>query len=157
MMRGAVRLFLPIFATFLLAACSGADAQRASDLLVTAQAAQAKVASATYDVRVSVTQGVQSFTLLMNGGGYVKGPRAGEQFLSMRVEGLPVPLSYEFVARTGRGYVRANGAWQSFALPAGSAGAQSSNWTGTVGQLARYVKSVDVSDSTIVAGETGTQ
>jgi hypothetical protein len=152
----ALRLLLPISAALLLAACSGADATRASQLLATAQAAQAKLVSATYDARVVVTQGDRSFTLLMNGGGYLKGSRAGDQFMSMRAEGLPVPLQFELVSVNGRGFVRTNGTSQSFPVPAGGAGSRSSNWTGIVGDLAKYVKSVDVHERTVVAGEPGT-
>lgn len=155
-MRRAAGLLLPISAACLLAACSGADAQRATQLLATAQAAQAKVVSATYDTRVIVTQGKQNFTVLMNGGGYLKGPRAGDQFMSIRAEGLPVPLQFELVSLNGRGVVRANGRSQSFPIPSGSAGAQSSNWTGILGDLTKYVKSVDVSEQTVVGGVAGT-
>jgi len=155
MRRQALRLLLPISAGFLLAACSGADAERASQLLATAQAAQAKLVSATYDARVVITQGDQSFTLFMNGGGYLKGPRAGDQFMSMRADGLPVPMQFDLVSVNGHAVARINGTSQSFTMPS-DAGSEGSNWTGIVGDLARYVKSVDVRERTVVAGEAGT-
>jgi hypothetical protein len=156
MYRGVLRALLLVAALCLLPACSGADAERARDLLAAAQAAQSKLVSATYDVRVVVSQGDQSYTLVMNGGGYLKGRRAGDQFLSMRGEGLPVPLQFDLVSAGGRVAVRANGRSQSFPIPAGGAGAQSSNWAAIVGDLARYVKSVDVRENTVVAGTRGT-
>jgi hypothetical protein len=144
-----------VAAVVVVSACSGADAERASELLASAQAAQAKVVSASYDVRVVVSAGDQRYTLLMNGGGYFKGPRAGDQFMSMRGEGLPVPMNFELVSVGGRSVVRVNGRLQSFPLPAGTTGAETSNWTGIVGELARYVKSVDVREDSVVAGKRG--
>ena len=150
-----LRLLLLLSVGFLLAACSGADAQRATQLLSEVQAAQTRVVSATYDVRMTISEGSQSFTLSMSGGGYLKGRRAGDAYLSVSAEGLPVPLKYDMVASGGRGYVRMNGAWQSFPLPPGSKD-DSANWTAMLGTLAQNVKSVDVRDGQVVAGETGT-
>lgn len=139
----------------MLAACSGADARRAQEILAQAQIAQAKVGSASYDVRMVMSLGDQRFTILMTGGGYLKGPRAGDQHLSMTAEGLPVPFQAELVTSRGRGYLRMNGAWQSFPVPAQARGADSS-WAGTVGDLTRYVKDVDVREHSVVAGVSGT-
>jgi hypothetical protein len=139
-----------------VSACSGADAERATELLAQANAAQAKVVSASYDVRVVVSAGTQRYTMLMNGGGYFKGRRAGDQFLTMRGEGLPVPLDFLLVSRGGRAVVRANGRTQSFPLPSGGMGSQTGNWTAIVGELSRYVKSVSVRENSVVAGTPGT-
>jgi len=143
-------------AASVLSACSGADAQRANELLARAHAAQSKVVSASYDVRVVVSAGDQRYSLVMSGGGYFKGRRAGDQFMTMRGEGLPAPMSFELVSVGGRAVVRTNGRTQSFPLPAGTTSAQTSNWTAIVGNLARYVKSVEVRDRSIVAGTRGT-
>ena len=156
MVRRALCLLLPTSAAFLLSACSGADAQRATELLAQSQAAQAGIRSATYDARLSISQGSKTYTLVMTGGGYLKGPRAGDQVLSMQGEGLPVPLNVGLVMSRGRAFVRANGAWQSFALPSGQTNDTSSNWAGLSGQLTRYVKDVDVRENQVVAGERGT-
>jgi hypothetical protein len=156
MSRRLAQVVLLLATVSILSACSGADAKRATELLANAQAAQAKVVSASYDVRVVVSQGDRRYTLVMTGGGYLKGPRAGDQFMSMRGEGLPVPLNFELVSVGGRAVVRANGRSQSFPLPSGTTGAQTSNWTAMVGDLARYVKSVDVRENSVVAGQKGT-
>jgi hypothetical protein len=142
-------------AVLVVAACSGADAKRAQELLAGANAAQAKVRSASYDTRVVVSAGDVRYTLLMTGGGYFKGPRAGDQFMSMRGEDLPVPMNFELVSRGGRAVVRANGRTQSFPMPS-TPQSESSNWTAVVGNLARYVKSVDVRERSVVNGKRGT-
>jgi hypothetical protein len=76
--------------------------------------------------------------------------------MSMRGEGLPVPLQFDVVSLNGRGTVRANGTTQSFPIPSGTAGSQSANWTGILGDLTKYVKSVDVTERTVVGGVAGT-
>src|SRR5215218_1195973 len=80
---------------FVVSACSGADAKRPRELLAQTNAAQAKVRSASYDVRVVVSAESQRYTMLMNGGGYFKGRRAGDRFLIMRGEGLPVAMNFQ--------------------------------------------------------------
>jgi hypothetical protein len=44
-----------------------------------AEAAQARLASATYEVTMNVSFDGQRFSLVMNGGAYLKGRRAGDQ------------------------------------------------------------------------------
>jgi hypothetical protein len=143
-------------AVSVVSACSGADAKQAKELLSQANAAQSKVVSASYDVRVVVSAGDQRYTLLMNGGGYFKGARAGDQFMTMRGERLPVPLSFELVSVGGRAVIRSNGRSQSFPAPAGRTAAQTPSWTAIVDNLARYVKSVDVRENSVVGGRHGT-
>jgi hypothetical protein len=156
MTRRLAQVLLLVAAASSLTACSGADARQAQQLLADAHLAQSKVVSATYDVRVVVAQGEKSYTLLMNGGGYLKGPRAGDQFLSMRGEGLPMQMQFDLVAVDRRATVRVNGRSQSFPMPSGAASSQSSNWAAIMGELSRYVKSVDVRENEVVAGTRGT-
>jgi outer membrane lipoprotein-sorting protein len=139
---------------FVVSACSGADAGRAKELLSQANAAQAKVKSASYDVRVVVSAGAMRYSMLMSGGGYFKGPRAGDQFLTMRGEGLPVAMNFRMVSKGGRAVVSMNGRTQSFPMPAETA--RSQNWAAMVGDLTKHVKSVDVRENSVVAGQRGT-
>ena len=110
--------------------------------------------SASYDVRVVVSAETQRYTMLVNGGGYFKGPRAGDQFLTMRGEGLPVAMNFQLVSTGGRAVVSVNGRTQSFPMPASSA--RSQDWTAIVGDLTKHVKSVDVRENSVVAGKRGT-
>jgi outer membrane lipoprotein-sorting protein len=137
-----------------VSACSGADGKRAQELLTQANAAQANVRSASYDVRVVVSAGSMRYSMLMNGGGYFKGARAGDQFLTMRGEGLPVAMNFQLVARDGRAVATMNGRSQSFPMPAETA--RSQDWTAIVGDLTKHVKSVDVRENTVVARKKGT-
>jgi hypothetical protein len=155
MRRGFAQALLLVAAALALSACSGADAKRAQELLASARAAQSRVVSASYDVRVVVSSGDLRYSASMAGGAYFRGPRAGDQFMSLRGEGLPAPLNFELVSTGGRAVVRANGQTQSFAMPSRASGASSSNWTSVVGDLARYVKSVHVRENTVVAGTRG--
>jgi hypothetical protein len=155
MRRRLVLALSLVAAVLVVSACSGADAKQAQDLLAKANAAQTKVVSASYDVRVVVSAGSQRYTMLMEGGGYLKGRRAGDQYMSMRGEGLPVPMQFEMTSVGGRATVRVNGRSQSFPRSPGAASSQSSNWAAVVGDLAKYVKSVDVRGNQVVAGRRG--
>jgi hypothetical protein len=146
------QMLLLLLGAGLLVACS-ADEQRAAQLLTEVQAAQANMKSATIDARMVVSAGGRQFTVYMKGGGYLKGPRAGDQHVSISMEGLPVPVRAEVVTLRGRGYVRMNGSWQSFPLPAQTA---TSTWTNSLSDLARYVKHVKVTENTVAAGVRGT-
>jgi outer membrane lipoprotein-sorting protein len=154
MRRRLVQALSLVAAVLVVSACSGADAKRAKELLTQANAAQAKVRSASYDVRVVVSAGPMRYSMLMNGGGYFKGSRAGDQFLTMRGEGLPVPMNFQLVSRGGHAVATMNGRTQSFPMPA--ARARSQDWTAIVGDLTKHVKSVDVRESSVVAGKRGT-
>jgi outer membrane lipoprotein-sorting protein len=154
MTRRFAQLLWVVVAVSVASACSGADAKRAQELLAQANAAQAKVRSASYDVRVVVSAETQRYTMVMNGGGYFKGPRAGDQFMTMRGEGLPVPMNFQLVSTGGRAVVSVNGRTQSFPMP--QATARSQDWTAIVGDLTKHVKSVEVRENTVVAGKRGT-
>jgi hypothetical protein len=156
MARRLAQVLSLVVVVVVVSACSGAEAGRAKELLAEANAAQAKVVSASYDVRVVVSAGAQRYAMSMNGGGYFKGRRAGDQFMTMRGEGLPVPMDFVLVSKGGRAVVRVNGRTQSFPMPATGVGSNASNWTAIVGELTKYVKSVDVRENSIIAGTRGT-
>ena len=118
MARRLAQVLSLVAAVVVVSACSGAEAERAKELLAEANAAQANVVSASYDVRVVVSAGAQRYAMVMNGGGYFKGRRAGDQFMTMRGEGLPVPMDFMLVSKGGRAVVRVNGRTQSFPMPA---------------------------------------
>src|SRR5438132_926427 len=102
MARPARLLFVLVCTAFLVTGCSGADAQRATELLAQAQAAQAGVRSATWDARMSISKGSETYTMLMSGGGYLQGPRAGDQVVNMQSQGLPQQLDVGLVMSHGR-------------------------------------------------------
>jgi hypothetical protein len=138
-----------------LAACSGEQGERAQQLLIRAQAAQGRLSSATVEARMNFTVDGQTFALVIDGGGYLKGPRAGEGMFTMQTQGVPgVNFNMQGVLRRGRVSMSVNG--QRFSMPAPAASAkQQFDWSGTMLDLARYVKKVRVREGRVVNGEYG--
>jgi hypothetical protein len=149
------RLAVLALAAFALAACSGEHGERAQQLLTRAEAAQARLASATFEARMSFSVDGQNFGLVMDGGAYMKGRRAGDGILSMRTEGVPgMNFTMEAVVRRGQVSTSVNGQRFSMRVPAPAA-KQQFDWSGTMLDLARYVKDVRVREGRVVNGEPG--
>jgi hypothetical protein len=151
------RLAVLAVAGVVLTACSGEQGERAQALLTGAQAAQSKLRSATYDARMTVTVDGQRFALAMDGGGYLKGRRAGDQRLTMRTEGVPGvgAVNMQMLVRRGQVSMTMNG--KSFSLPASSAATtrQQGDWASAMVELSRFVKRVKVFENRTVNGEPG--
>lgn len=146
------------FVALAVSACSGEHGARAQELLNRAQAAQARLRSATFQARVAFSMDSKRFALVMDGGAYLKGRRAGDAVVSMRTEGVPGAgqLNLHMVAREGRLSMTMNG--QRFSLPASGTtthGARALDWSGTVLDVAHYVKNVRVREGRVVNGERG--
>jgi len=153
-MRGLAALL----ATALLAAgcAAGEDGVRATELLDEARAAEAQLASATYDLQVSVAQDGQTFRLTAEGGDVRKGARAGEQFFRARLDGVPgLPVSeIVVVVEQGRMHLGMNGSWQTMPAPQQVPDAETQALAaGLVHRLAGAVKSVTVKEDALVAGQ----
>lgn len=138
-----------------LLACSGEQGERAQQLLTRAQAAQAQLTSATYEARMNVSMDGQRFGLVMDGGAYLKGTRAGDQILSLRAEGIPGvgAVQMQMVVRGRVAMMSMNG--QRFSIPLPASKTQQYDWSSTMLDLARYVKRVKVRESRVVNGERG--
>jgi hypothetical protein len=157
MLRRVSALLLAAFA-LVAAGCAGADGKRAQELLLQAEAAEKNVRSATFELELNATFEGQKVGASLRGGGYSKGARAGDMFLEASTSGALGAYDFGFVVNRGRLSMRTNGTWES--LPASSAVRSS---LGTVGsrdlgsaaflELARYVKSVRVTEGQIVNGE----
>jgi hypothetical protein len=144
-----------------LAGCAGEDGLEAQQLLLDAQAAQNRLASATFSLELAFDVEGQGGSLVLDGGGYLKGKRAGDAMLSLRADGLPQARGFEFtlVTRRDAAFVRMGGGWQRYQLPAGAkrqAGTGALDLAGLM-QFARYVKDVRVADGTPVDGEPTTR
>jgi hypothetical protein len=142
-------------AAFTFTACSGEQGERAQQLLTRAQTAQARLTSATYDVRMSFDMDGQRFSLVMNGGGYLRGPRAGDQVLSMRTEGVPSigAFNMQMLLHGRQATMTINGRRMTVPMPASAKNQY--DWSGTMLDLARYVKRVKVRDGRVVNGVRG--
>lgn len=151
-MRGLAALALVL--TF-LTACSGEQGERAQQLLERAQAAQARVDSMAYDVRVTFTTDRGRMSLLIDGAAYTRGPRAGDQVLAMRTEGLPdgFALDMNMTMRGQSVTTTVNGRTTTATVPATVR--QQYDFAGTLAELARYVKRVTVREGRVVNGERG--
>jgi hypothetical protein len=149
------RLAVLALAVPVLAACSGEQGERAEQLLTRAEAAQARLSSATFDARMSFSIEGQTFGLVLDGGGYMKGRRAGDAIFRMRTEGVPggASVNLQAVIRRGRASMSVNG--RSFSMPAPATAQGQFDWSKTVVDLARYVKEVRVHEGRVVNGERG--
>ncbi len=149
------RLAAPLLAVLVLAGCSGEQGERAQQLLTRAQTAQARLTSMGYEMKMTFGFEGQRFSLVMDGGGYLKGRRAGDQAMTMRMEGIPGlgTMKADMLLRGGRLTMSLNGQRTSMAVPP-SAKAQY-DWSSTMLDLARYVKRVQVREGRVVNGERG--
>lgn len=151
-MRRSAALALAALA---LTACSGEQGARAEQLLTRAQAAQARLTSATYEARLTFSLDGRRFGVVMDGGGYLKGRRAGDQLLTMRTDGVPGmgAFTMQMIVRGRNASMSLNGRRMSVPLPAGAK--REYNWSANMLDLARYVKKVKVREGRVVNGERG--
>jgi hypothetical protein len=151
-MRRLAALFAALLA---LTACSGEEGERAQTLLTRAQVAQSKLQSATYSARMTFSVDGRRFSMVMDGGGYLKGRRAGDQRLSMRTEGVPGvgAVDMELLVRGGQLSMTMNG--RTYSVPRSSSTSGQTNWATTMADLTRFVKRVKVYDNRVVNGEAG--
>jgi hypothetical protein len=151
-----MRRFLPLIGlAIVLSACSGEQGERAQQLLARAEAAQARLSSATYEARMTFTMDGREMGLVMDGGGYFKGRRAGDQVLTMRTDGVPGigAVNMRVLVRRGHASMTMNG--RSFAMPVPARTKQQYDWSRTMLDLTRYVKDVSVREGRVVNGEAG--
>jgi hypothetical protein len=149
------RLAAPLLAVLVLVGCSGEQGERAQQLLNRAQTAQARLSSMSYEMRMTFGFEGQSFSLVMDGGGYLKGRRAGDQVMAIRMDGIPGlgAMNADMVLRGGRLTMSMNGQRTTLTVPA--AAKQQYDWSSTMLDLARYVKRVQVREGRVVNGEAG--
>jgi hypothetical protein len=149
------RLAAPLLAVLVLAGCSGEQGERAQQLLTRAQTAQSRLTSMSYEMRMTFGIDGKNVSLVLDGGGYLKGRRAGDQLMTMRMEGIPGlgAMNADMVLRGGQLTMNLNGQRTSLTVPASAK--QQYDWSGTMLDLARYVKRVQVREGRVVNGEAG--
>jgi hypothetical protein len=145
-----------------LAGCSGADALEAQQLLQQAQQAQQGLTSETFTATLQIEAEGQSFAVKLNGGGYSKGPHAGDMFVDMSLKGstpLPLPATSFRIVKRGTTMSMRFGD-QRFTLPAtqalGSSGTAKANPLAGF-DMARYVKDVKVDGGQTLNGKLVTK
>jgi len=137
-----------------LAACSGADAKKAQDLLARSRVAAKSVRSESFTMKVQVDAAGQSAEVDAQGGMVLKGTGAGDFYATMNtnVPGTASPMNVVMVKRGHSMTMTTNGVSKTVPLPAGMK--TSSAAAGfDLNAITPYVK--DVSVSTVdVSGRT---
>lgn len=145
-MRRIALLLLAVVSAVALTGCSGADAERARQLLQQSDQALAGVKSFRFAGRLWMKgPDGEEITLVLTGGG--NQADGGSMFLDMRAEGVPGFPSIGVVMRGPTLWMRAGGEWRKESVPAGQP-------TGVEQfDLTPYVKAVAVDDGPVIEGE----
>jgi hypothetical protein len=151
------RLAVLAVSAVVLTACSGEQGERAQALLTRAQTAQAGLRSATYEATMTFSMDGRRFAIAMDGGGYLKGHRAGDQVMNMRADGIPGAGAFRMsmLVRGGQVSMNMNGKTMTMGGTALQQARQQGDWASTMADLARYVKRVKVYEGRVVNGEAG--
>jgi hypothetical protein len=149
-------LLVFVFVLPVLAGCSGADAGRAQQLLQQAQDAQLAVSSESFSAHLKVETQGQTVDLLCNGGGYLRGKRAGDLVMNVKVSApVAVPFQTLRVAKIGNSTsVEVDG--RRTDLPASAGGAAQSSPLAAF-DITRYVKDVKVEGGQVLDGRPVTK
>src|SRR5215211_925474 len=148
-MRRALATALACLAVSVVASgCVGPEGRRAEALLEQAAAAQEHVVSESFVLRAGADFDGRAATIEMQGGGYLKGARAGDFYATMNGSGVSELGALDMaMSRTGDAVtVRAAGRTVPMSAPA--AEKEYGSPTDLL-DLARYVKSVSVGEGSL--------
>lgn len=150
-MRRLLALTLVVSALGVFTGCSGVDAQNAQGILDQSTTAMADVKSVSFAMRMWTSGGPagSDFTVLMHGGGYQKGKRAGESYLKMNASDVPGMGAMTIVIRHNVLYVKAGGSWSRVPAPADQSAADPLAGF----DITQYVTDVQVEEGVDIAGE----
>lgn len=140
-------LFLTLaLSTVALTGCSGADAQRAEELLRLSDQALSEARSFRFAGRLWMEgPDAQKLTIVMSGGGNAK--QGGSSFVNMRADDIPGFPEVSVVTRGSTAWMRAGGAWTRTEVPGGQlSGLEQFD-------LSPYVKDVSVQEGLVLDGE----
>ena len=154
-----MRLSALAVAVLLLAGCSNLlEARDAKALLERAQAEQAKLASAAFEVRLDVAAGAQKYSFTLDGAAQLKGRNAGDQFVRVRATGKGESAFRMWFAKRGRRVTTSfGGTAQSFeAGQPGSPDVASLPSFGSI-DFASCVEKLDVAEGRELNGEPATR
>lgn len=146
-MRRTGVAFVALLAALALAGCSGAEAQRAQELLRQSEAAMEKLEAFRFAGRMWVEADGLELTLVMRGGGSTK--PGGASYVTMRADGIPGFPETTVVTRGDRTWMKAGGSWTAMPVPPGQA--QASALQGF--NLAPYIEDVSVAQGVLIEGE----
>jgi hypothetical protein len=127
-----------------LAACTGADAQKAHDLLTQSQVAAKSVRSEAFSMRMTMDSSANSVVVDVLGGMVLKGDGAGDFYATMNTEAGGVsPFDLVMVKRGPAVQLRFNGTTRTLSLPARLKPAAAAGFD--LNAITPYVKDVSVS------------
>ena len=96
----------------------GADGIEAAAILERATKAQESVESMSFAMTMRGEAAGETFSMQLDGGGYVKGDREGDMVMRMSTAGAGMPaMQVQMVALEGRAFTNMGGSWQE--LPGG--------------------------------------
>ena len=127
-----------------LAACTGADAQKAQDLLTQSQVAAKSVRSEGFTMRMTMDSGASSVVVDVLGGMVLKGAGAGDYYATVNggLSGAS-PMNLVMVKRGSVVQLRLNGETHAVTLPTGVKPAAAAGFD--LNAITPYVKDVEVS------------
>lgn len=140
------------------AGCATVDGQRAGEVLQQAEAAQAELESMTFRMRMTGEMAGQTFTMTMDGGGYLKGEQAGDMVMQGVLSGEGIPAtSYSMIMRNNRAYASFGGVWSEVPVPAGIEADSQLESQLAAFDFTKYVSDVSIDDTTVFLGEPVTK
>lgn len=154
-------LALLVSAAGCAALAEGGDAAEAASILERATKAQESIESLTFAMTMTGEAAGQSFSMQVDGGGYVKGEHEGDMVMRMSMTGGGIPaMRFQMVSLDDRAYMNLDGTWQE--IPGGLAGAGGLSDEQLEEQLkgfdiSRYVSDVEVEKDTTFLGEPVTK
>jgi hypothetical protein len=133
---------LPVVAS----ACTGADAQKAEDLLAQSRTAGQSVRSEAFTMKVNVEAGGESAVVDAQGGMMLKGAEAGDFYATMTTAAAgQSPVAVVMVKRGDSLQLRMNGVTRTVPIPAGMQSSAAGAAGFDVNAITPYVKDVSVS------------
>jgi hypothetical protein len=150
-MRRLLAFALVVAAAGLVTGCSGVDAQKAQGILDQSTTAMENVKSVSFSMRMWTSGGPadSDFTVLMHGGGYENGKRAGESYVTLNASDVPGIGTMTIVVRHNVLYVKAGGSWSRLPAPADQSAADPLAGF----DITQYVSDVRVEEGVQVGGE----
>ncbi len=143
-----MRLLLALLALIPLSlvatACTGADAQKAEDLLAQSRVAAQSVSSEGFTMKVNMDAAGKSVEVDAQGGMILKGAQAGDFFATMTTALPGVPAQDVVMVKRGASLqMRLNGVSRTLAVPAGTKPSTAAGFD--LNAITPYVKDVSVS------------
>ena len=153
MLRRAITLAAALAAVLVVSGCNTVEGQRAQELLLEAQAAEAKLTSAAFEAGLSFTMTGQKVDVVIEGAGSKQG-----QFVQIRTQGMgDESLDAAFVLRGRSAWFRLNGPWERMPVPAGiDLGGSASLGSSAFQELTKHVQDVRVTEHQVVGGKPAT-